>query len=100
MKLLSATPSPYARKVRVAPAEKGIEFELVTELPWNADTTSPEHNPLEKLPVLILDDGESVFESNYILEWLEAKYPDLPLYPDNLDMRLVARRFDVVADGV
>jgi hypothetical protein len=31
MKLLSATPSPYARKVRIALAEKGIPFELVTE---------------------------------------------------------------------
>ena len=36
MRLLSATPSPYARKVRIALAEKGIPFELVTEVPWNA----------------------------------------------------------------
>lgn len=100
MKLLSATPSPYARKVRVALAEKAVEFELVTEVPWNADTATPDHNPLEKLPVLILDDGEAVFESDFILEWLEAKYPDPPLYPDNSDMRLAARRFEVVADGV
>ena len=55
--LLSATPSPYARKVRIALAEKGIPFELLTEVPWNKTTQTPKHNPLEKLPVLITEDG-------------------------------------------
>ena len=55
MKLISATPSPYARKVRIALAEKGLPFELVTEVPWNEDTRTPLHNPLEKLPILLLD---------------------------------------------
>ena len=41
MKLPSATPSPYARKVRIALAEKGLPFELLTEVPWNADTSTP-----------------------------------------------------------
>ena len=41
MKLISATPSPYARKVRIQLIEKGIPFELVTEVPWNSDTTVP-----------------------------------------------------------
>jgi hypothetical protein len=54
MKLISATPSPYARRVRIALAEKGIPFELQTEVPWNEGTSLPQHNPLEKLPVLIL----------------------------------------------
>ena len=100
MKLLSATPSPYARKVRIALAEKGLDFELVTEVPWNEGTSTPAYNPLEKLPVLILDDGETVFESDFILEWLEAKYPTLALLPADPDQRLAARRFEVVADGV
>ena len=50
-KLLSATPSPYARKVRIQLAEKGLAFELITEVPWNTDTQTPLYNPLEKLPV-------------------------------------------------
>ncbi len=62
MRLISATPSPYARKVRIALAEKAIPFELLTEVPWNADTSLPRYNPLEKLPVLILDDGSTVYE--------------------------------------
>lgn len=100
MKLLSARPSPYARKVRIALAEKGLDFELITEVPWNEGASTPAYNPLEKLPVLILDDGETVFESDYILEWLEAKRPAPPLVPSDPDQRLAARRFEVVADGV
>jgi glutathione S-transferase len=100
MKLLSATPSPYARKVRIALAEKGLAFELVTEVPWDRDATAPRYNPLGKLPVLILDDGGTVFESHYILEWLEAKYPEPALVPRDVDGRLAARRLEVIADGV
>ena len=100
MKLLSATPSPYARKVRIALAEKRLDFELVTEVPWNADTSTQLYNPLEKLPVLILNDGKTVFESDYILEWLEAMHPMPALVPSDCDSRLMARRFEVIADGV
>jgi glutathione S-transferase len=100
MKLLSATPSPYARKVRIALAEKGLEFELVTEVPWDDDASAPAYNPLGKIPVLILDDGQSVFESSFILEWLEARHPEPPLLPPDVDGRLEARRLEVIADGV
>ncbi|WP_028998144.1 glutathione S-transferase N-terminal domain-containing protein [Azohydromonas australica] len=100
MKLLSATPSPYARKVRIALAEKGLAFELVTEVPWDRDATAPRYNPLGKLPVLILDDGSTVFESHFILEWLEARYSEPPLVPRDVDGRLAARRLEVIADGV
>lgn len=100
MKLISATPSPYARKVRIALAEKAIPFELITEVPWNSDTSLPLHNPLEKLPVLILDDGSTVYESSYILEWLERKYPVPALMPRDDDGWLAARRCLVLADGV
>jgi len=69
MKLISATPGPYARKVRIALAEKDVPLELHIEVPWNVDTIVPQHNPLEKLPVLILDDGTTLDESSFILEW-------------------------------
>ena len=71
--LISATPSSYARKVRIALAEKGIEFELITEVPWDSTTQTPRYNPLEKLPILLLEDSGSVYESFYILEYLELK---------------------------
>ena len=101
--LISATPSPYARKVRVALAEKGIPFKLQTEVPWDSTTQTPQYNPLEKLPVLILEDGKTaVYESHYIMEWIEAKYPDHPLLPpqDKVDERLFARQVEVVTDGI
>ncbi len=100
LKLISATPSPYARKVRIALAEKDIPFEIITEVPWNSDTSVPRYNPLEKLPVLLLEDGDAIYESAFILEWLEKKHPNPPLMPADTDAYLQARRFMVLADGV
>ncbi len=100
MKLISATPSPYARKVRIALAEKSVPFELQTEVPWNDDTSLPQHNPLEKLPVLILDDGATIWESSFILEWIERKFPDPPLLPPDDDGILAHKRMDALATGV
>ena len=99
-RLISATPSPYARKVRIALAEKGLPFELSTEVPWDSTTTLPRHNPLEKLPVLLLPDGGSVYESSYILQWLELMHPETPLLPGSVDGILAARRYEVLCDGI
>ncbi|MCR9177709.1 MAG: glutathione S-transferase N-terminal domain-containing protein [Alphaproteobacteria bacterium] len=105
MKLISASPSPYARKVRIVLHEKGIPFDLETTVPWNADTVTGRHNPLEKIPILIPDGpgpqgGEPVFESSYILEWLEVHHPHPPMMPADPVERLAARRLEVVGDGV
>ena len=100
MKLLSATPSPYARKVRIALIEKALPFELVTEIPWNQDASAPRWNPLGKIPVLILDDGTAVYESRFILEYLELKHPLPPLLPRDVDGILAAKCLEVLADGV
>lgn len=100
MKLISATPSPYARKVRIALIEKGLPFELATEVPWNDDTSLPAYNPLEKLPVLIPDGGEALYQSSYILEWLERRHPEPPLLPPDDDGILAHKRIEVIADGI
>ncbi|MGY2047740.1 glutathione S-transferase C-terminal domain-containing protein [Methylobacterium sp. JK268] len=99
-RLISATPSPYARKVRIQLAEKGIPFALVTEVPWDNDTQTPHYNPLEKLPVLICEDGETVYESRFINEWVEIKHPDPRLTPTDPDGILLTKRFEVLSDGV
>ena len=88
-RVISATPSPYARKVRIALAEKGIPFELATEVPWDSTTETPAYNPLEKLPVLVLPDGRGLYKSRFILEWLEAKHPEPPLLPADTDGILI-----------
>ena len=100
LRLISATPSPYARKVRIALAEKGIPFELATEVPWDSTTATPRHNPLEKLPVLVFEDGSSVYESRYILEVIEARWPEPPMMPADPWERLAARKVEVIADGI
>ena len=99
-RLISATPSPYARKVRVQLAEKDIPFELITEVPWDNDTQTPRYNPLEKLPVLICEDGESVYESRFINEWVEMKHPAPPLVPTDMAGVLRTKRFEILSDGV
>ena len=99
VKLLSATPSPYARKARIALHEKGLPFELVTEVPWNSDASAPRFNPLGKIPVLMLDDGECIYESRLIVEYLELKFPHPPLYPKDVDALIAAKRLEVLADG-
>ena len=86
--------------MRIALAEKGIAFELLTEVPWNNTTSTPKFNPLEKLPVLILEDGSSVYESSYILQYLELKYPTPPMLPADVDGILAARKLEVLCDGV
>jgi glutathione S-transferase len=86
--------------LRIALAEKGIPFELVTEVPWSSTTQTPAYNPLEKLPVLVLSDGRGIYESRYILEWLEAKHPVPPLLPADTDGILAARQVEVIGDGI
>jgi len=99
--LISATPSPYARKVRIALQEKNLPFDLLTEVPWNSTTATKLHNPLEKLPVLLEGDGaEPVYESHYILEYLEVMYPETPMLSQDPKERLFAKKVEVVADGM
>lgn len=100
LKLISASPSPYARKVRIALQEKGLPFELQTEVPWDNSTNTPRFNPLEKLPVLILEDGSSIYESSFIIHYLEVKHPEIPLLPTSIDDALTARKLEVLCDGV
>ena len=98
--LISATPSPYARKVRITLAEKKVPFTLQTEVPWDKTTQTPQYNPLEKLPVLIDSaTGKAVYESHFILDWIETKHPTPPMLPADVDDRLFAKQVEVVADG-
>lgn len=100
MLLISATPSPFARKVRISLLEKGVPFEMQNEVPWHADTATPRYNPLEQLPVLIPDEGEPIYESTYIMEWLEHRYPEPSMLPVDAAGILEAKRIQVLAEGV
>ena len=102
--LISATPSPFARMNRIALMEKGIPFELRNEIPWHVDETeTPKHNPLEKLPIMLFDDGrEPVYDSAYIQEYIVQKYADKApkLITGDLDQDLRARQILTLSEGV
>jgi glutathione S-transferase len=100
MKLIASFTSPYARKVRVALAEKKIEYDLIEESPWTADTTVPDYNPLGKVPVFVLDDGTTLFDSRVIVEYLDTVSPVSRLIPEPNRQRIVVRRWEALADGI
>ena len=100
MKLIASHTSPYARKVRIALAEKKIEYDLVEESPWAAQTAVPAYNPLGKVPVLVLDDGTTLFDSRVIVEYLDTVSPVSRLIPEPNRQRIVVRRWEALADGI
>ncbi len=100
MKLLYTLTSPYARKVRVVAAEKRIEIEMLKVA--LADPACPviQYNPLGKIPVLVLDDGESLFDSRVIVEYLDNRTPLARLIPQEHSAKIWVRRWEALADGV
>ena len=100
MKLVTSLTSPYGRKVRVVLAEKKIPFKLQVENPWLPDSPVLAINPLGKVPVLVLEDGVSVFDSRVIVEYLDHVSPVGHLIPAELKSRMVVRGFEALADGV
>ena len=91
MRLWSWDLSPFAGKVRVALAEKGVELDLVEVHPVKRPPRLKELNPLNRVPVLELDDGPPIRESSIICEWLEETHPEPPLWPADPGLRGWAR---------
>ena len=100
LKLIASKPSPYARKVRVALAEKKIEYQLVEAS--GADPGNPLHawNPLGKLPVLILDDGTHLYDSRVIVEYIDLVSPVSRLIPEPARQRIAVKKWEALADGI
>jgi glutathione S-transferase len=99
MKLLASKTSPFARKVRVVLAEKRLPFEFVEENAWNADTKVPQFNPLNKVPVLVLDDGTCLYDSCVIAEYLDTLGTDA-LIPAQGVERARVRRDEALGNGI
>ena len=100
LKLIASLTSPYARKVRIALAEKKIEYTLLEESPWDAGNTVSEHNPLGKIPVLLMEDGMSLFDSRVIVEYLDAVSPVSRLIPEPSRQRIAVKRWEALSDGI
>ena len=99
MKLVGSRTSPYVRKARVVLAEKKLAFEFVEENVWNADTGVTRYNPLTKVPALVMDDGEAIYDSPVICEYLDA-ISGATLIPASPVERARARRDEALGDGI
>ena len=100
MKLLGSSGSPFVRKVRAFAMEKGIALDYVLDRPSGPGSQIAELNPLSKMPVLVLDDGEVVYDSVVIVECLEGLKPQPALIPADFRGRIAVRRWEALADGI
>ncbi len=100
MKLLGSVASPFTRKVRIVLAEKRVEYAFEQVEVMSADTPVPLHNPLGKIPVLVLDDGATLYDSRVIAEFLDTVSPMGRLIPEESRGRIAVRRWEALADGV
>lgn len=98
-KLLYSPASPYSAKVRMAAAHAGIALDTVV-VDTNADPAElTDRNPLGKIPVLLIDDGEVIFDSRAITQYLNRVSGSL-LFPRNPEKRTDAERLEALADGI
>ena len=100
MKLIGSLTSPYVRKVRIVMAEKKLDYEFVSEDVWSAATTIGQSNPLGKVPCLVMEGAEALFDSRVIVEYLDALSPVGKLIPSVGRERAGVKTWEALADGV
>lgn len=100
MKLIGSITSPYVRKVRVVMAEKKLDYQFVAEDVWAADTSISASNPLGKVPCLIMEGGEALFDSRVIVEYVDTLSPVGKLIPDRGRERAEVKTWEALADGL
>ena len=100
MKLIGSLTSPYVCKVRIVLAEKKLDYQFVTEEVWSADTRIHESNPLGKVPCLVMEGHEAVFDSRVIVEYLDTLSPVGKLIPAAGRERAEVKTWEALADGV
>lgn len=100
MKLIGSNTSPYVRKVRIVMAEKKLDYSFVTEDVWAADTSIGESNPLGKVPCLVMEGAEALFDSRVIVEYLDTLSPVGKLIPTVGRERAEVKTWEALADGL
>ncbi|MBS0340734.1 MAG: glutathione S-transferase N-terminal domain-containing protein [Proteobacteria bacterium] len=100
MKLIGSAASPFVRKVRVVMAEKRLDYQFVQENVWADDTTIAHSNPLGKVPCLIMEGSEAMFDSRVIVEYLDTLSPVGKLIPSQGRERAEVKTWEALADGV
>ncbi len=100
IELLEHPLSPYAQKVKIALAEKGVPFTVATPQAIGSGATPADFraaSPRGEVPVLFVD-GQSLFDSSIILEFIEDRFPTPALLPADPMARARARTIEEVCD--
>jgi len=100
MKLIGSNTSPYVRKVRVVMAEKKLDYDYVIEDVWAEQTSISLSNPLGKVPCLIMEGGEAIFDSRVIVEYVDGLSPVGKLIAPLGRERAEIKTWEALADGV
>lgn len=104
MKLLYAPTSPFVRKVMVCAHMTGqadrIEWLESAAHPIQRDPRIARHNPLAKVPTLILENGQTLFDSRTICEYLAASVGSTNLFPKEGEERWRALSLQSLGDGL
>jgi glutathione S-transferase len=98
-----ATPSsPFARKIRMAQIETGqqglIEWRMLTR--EERATLVPSINPLGKVPCVVLENGEALYDSPVICAWVDAQHGGHRLIPDSGHERWRVLTLEALGDGL
>jgi glutathione S-transferase len=100
MRLLGSTTSPYVRKVRIVLSEKKLDYKFEQLDVWGVERPALPQNPLGKIPCLILDGGDALYDSRVIVEYVDTLSPVGKLIPDKGRERAEVRTWEALADGV
>lgn len=100
MKLIGSLTSPYVRKVRIVFNEKKVDVDLELENVWASDTKIGATNPLGKVPCLISDDGDAIYDSRVIAEYADGLSPVSKLIPADNQERAAVKTWEALADGI
>jgi glutathione S-transferase len=93
IKLYGANASPFVRKVMAVLAIKNVPYEHIPSMPWSGDPELAKVSPLEQIPALV--DGDlTIADSKVICRYLEAAYPQHPVYPTDINQRARADWFE------
>jgi len=100
--LRSSPASPFARKVRIAAAILGLSerMAIVDANVADPDEALLRQNPLGKIPALVAENGETIFDSRVILEFLDALAGGGRLLPREGSARICALKLQALADGL
>ena len=101
MKLYYSPTSPFVRKVNVFAIETGLDkqIEWVRTNPWQAEDILTAVNPLSKIPALMKEDGNVIYDSRVICEYLDTLHQGEKMHPGNED-RWEVLRLQALADGI